>query len=72
MVFHRSLTVATMASTYSFGVTPFGGGLILDLLAVLVGARQEHDVIALHPLVACQCITGHGGVAVADVQLIAG
>ena len=49
-----------------------GGGLILDLLAVLVGARQEHDVIALHPLVACQCITGHGGIAVANVQLIAG
>ena len=49
-----------------------GGGLILDLLAVLVGTRQEHDVIALHPLVACQCITGHGGIAVANVQLIAG
>ena len=39
---------------------------------MLVGARQEHDVIALHPLVACQCITGHGGIAVANVQLIAG
>ena len=48
------------------------GGLILDLLAVLVGAGQEHDVIALHPLEARQRIAGHGGVAVADVQLIAG
>ena len=48
------------------------GGLVLDLLAVLVGAGQEHDVAALHPLEACQCVAGHGGVAVADVQLVAG
>ena len=48
------------------------GGLVLDLLAVLVGAGQEHDVVALHPLEACQCVAGHGGVAVADVQLVAG
>ena len=48
------------------------GGLILDLLAVLVGAGQEHDVIALHPLEAGQRVAGHGGVAVADVQLVAG
>ena len=46
--------------------------LFLDLLAVLVGAGQEHDVAALHPLEACQCVAGHGGVAVADVQLVAG
>jgi hypothetical protein len=39
---------------------------------VLVGAGQEHDVVALHPLEACQCVAGHGGVAVADVQLVAG
>jgi len=48
------------------------GGLVLDLLAVLVGAGQEHDVIALHPLEACQCVAGDGGIAVADVQLVAG
>ena len=48
------------------------GSLILDLLAVLIGAGQEHDVVALHPLEAGQRIAGHGGVAVADVQLIAG
>ena len=48
------------------------GSLILDLLAVLIGAGQEHDVVALHPLKAGQRIAGHGGVAVADVQLIAG
>ena len=48
------------------------GGLVLNLLAVLVGAGQEHDVAALHPLEACQRVAGHGGVAVADVQLVAG
>ena len=48
------------------------GGLVLDLLAVLVGAGQEHHIIPLHPLEAGQCVTGHGGVAVADVQLVAG
>ena len=36
------------------------------------GAGQEHDVIALHPLETGQRIAGHGGVAVADVQLVAG
>ena len=48
------------------------GSLVLNFLAVLIGAGQEHDVIALHPLEACQCVAGHGGVAVADVQLVAG
>ena len=48
------------------------GGLVLDLLAVLIGAGQEHDFLALHPLEAGQRIAGHGGVAVADVQLVAG
>ena len=33
---------------------------------------EEHDVVALHPLEAGQRIAGHGGVAVADMQLIAG
>ena len=49
-----------------------GGGLILDLLAVLVGARQVHDVVALHALIARNGVAHNGGVAVADVQLIAG
>ena len=48
------------------------GGLVLNFLAVLIGAGQEHDVVALHPLEAGQCVAGDGGVAVADVQLIAG
>ena len=48
------------------------GGLVLDLLAVLIGAGQEHDVIALHPLEACQCVAGDSSIAVADVQLVAG
>jgi len=48
------------------------GSLVLNLLAVLVGAGQEHDVIALHPLEAGQRIARHSGVAVADVQLVAG
>ena len=48
------------------------GGLILNLLAVLVGAGEEHHLFALQPLEAGQRIAGHGGVAVADVQLIAG
>ena len=48
------------------------GSLVLNFLAVLVGAGQEHDVIALHPLEACQCVAGDSGIAVADVQLVAG
>ena len=48
------------------------GGLVLDLLAVLIGTGQEHDVIALHPLEACQCVAGDSGIAVADVQFVAG
>ena len=44
-------------------------GLVLDLLAVLIGARQEHDVAALQPLVAGHGIGGHGAVGVANVQL---
>ena len=46
-------------------------GLVLDLLAVLVGAGQEHDVVALQALVAGHGVGGHGAVGVADVQLIA-
>ena len=54
------------------GLHPGGRGLVLDLLAVLVGAGQEHHVVPLLALEAGQRVTGHGGVAVADVQLVAG
>ena len=47
-------------------------GLGLDLLAVLVGAGQEHDVVALQALIAGDGVGGHGAVAVADVQLVRG
>ena len=47
-------------------------GLGLDLLAVLVGARQEHDVIAAQALVAGDRVGRHGAVGVADVQLVRG
>ena len=49
-----------------------GLDVVLDLLAVLVGAGQEHHVVPLLALEAGQRVTGHGGVAVADVQLVAG
>ena len=49
-----------------------GLGLVLDLLAVLVGARQEQHVAAGEPLVAGHGIGGHGAVGVADVQLVGG
>ncbi|MPM97713.1 hypothetical protein SDC9_144890 [bioreactor metagenome] len=45
-------------------------GLCLDLLTVLVGAGQEHDVIAVEPLIAGNRIGGNGAVGVADVQLV--
>ena len=47
-------------------------GLRFDLLAVLVGAGEEHHVIALQALVAGDGVGGHGAVAVADVQLVRG
>ena len=43
-------------------------GLVLNLLAVLVGAGEEHHVIAAQPLVPCHGVGGHGAVGVADVQ----
>ena len=49
-----------------------GLGLVLDLLAVLVGARQEQHVAAGKPLIAGHGIGGHGAVGVADVQLVRG
>ena len=47
-------------------------GLVLDLLAVLVGAGEEHHVAAGEPLVPGHGVGGHGAVGVADVQLVAG
>ncbi len=49
-----------------------GLGLLLDLLAVLVGAGEEHHVIALQALVAGDGVGGHGAVGVADVQIVRG
>ena len=47
-------------------------GLGFDLLAVLVGAGEEHDVEALQALIAGDGVGGHGAVAVADVELVGG
>ena len=47
-------------------------GLILDLLTVLVGAGQEHDVVSLEPLVPGHGVGGHGAVGVADVETAGG
>ena len=49
-----------------------GLGLVLDLLAVLVGAGQEHDVIACQALVARHRVGRYGAVGVADVELVGG
>ena len=49
-----------------------GFGLIFDLLAVLVGAGQEHDVIARQALVARHRVGRYGAVGVADVELVGG
>ena len=49
-----------------------GLGLLLDFLAVLVGAGQEHHVIAAQALVAREGVGGDGAVGVADVQLVRG
>ena len=45
--------------------------LALYLLAVLVGARKEINVIPHEPLIARHRVCGDGSVSVADVQLIA-
>ena len=47
-------------------------GLVLNLLAVLVGAGEEHHVVALEPLVPGHGVGGHGAVGVADVELVRG
>ena len=46
--------------------------LRLDLLAVLVGAGEEHHVEALQTLIAGDGVRRHGAVAVTDVQLVGG
>ena len=50
----------------------FGRGLVLNFLPVLIGARQIHHIIALHALIPRDGVADDGGVAVADVQLVAG
>ena len=47
-------------------------GLVLNLLAVLVRACEEHDVVALETLVPRHGVSGHGAVGVADVELVRG
>ena len=71
--FHRSLTPLALDDVIDELLRRNAGllGLALDLLAVLVGAGQEHDVVALQPLVAGHGVGSHGAVGVADVQLIA-
>ena len=44
--------------------------LLLDFLTMLIGAGEEHDVLALQPVIPGQSVGGHGAVGVADVQLI--
>ena len=51
---------------------PASLALVLDLLAVLIGAGEEHDIVALEALVAGHGIGGHGAVGVADVELVGG
>ena len=47
-------------------------GLVLNLLAMLVRACEEHDVVALETLVPRHGVSGHGAVGVADVELVRG
>ena len=47
-------------------------GLVLDLLAVLVGSGEEHHVAPGQPLIAGHGVGGHGAVGVADVELVRG
>ena len=54
------------------GGDPGALGLVLDLLAVLVGAGEEHNLLALEPVVAGDGVGGHGTVGVADVELVRG
>ncbi|MPM37990.1 hypothetical protein SDC9_84613 [bioreactor metagenome] len=45
-------------------------GLALNFLTVLVGAGQEHDVVALKPFKAGHGVGGNGAVGVADVEIV--
>ena len=44
-------------------------GLVLDLLTVLIGAGEEHHVVALEPLEPGHGVRCHGAVGVPDMQL---
>src|SRR3546814_8607419 len=46
------------------------GRRLLDLLAMLVGAGEEIDVIAVEPLEAGQHVAGERGVGMPDVRII--
>ena len=48
------------------------GSLLLDFQAVLVGACQEHHVIALHSSVPRDGVAGDGRVAVSDMRIARG
>ena len=72
---HRSSTPfspVTMLSTNCWGGDAGLAGLVLNLLAVLVRACEEHDVVALETLVPRHGVSGHGAVGVADVELVRG
>ena len=49
---------------------PRGLRLLLNLLAVLVRAGEEHHVVPLNPFIPRHGIRHHGAVSVADVQII--
>ena len=49
-----------------------GLGLVLDLLAVLVGAGEEHDIAAGESLIASHSVSGHRAVGMANVELVGG
>ena len=44
-------------------------GLVLNLLAVLVGAGKEHHIVTLQPLEPGHGVGSHGAVGVADMKL---
>ena len=46
--------------------------LVLDLLAMLIGAGEEHDIAAGEPLIAGHGVSGHRAVGVSDVELVGG
>ena len=69
---HRVPDLADLAGNpVDIGLGGDAGGLrlLLDLLAVLVGAGAEEDVVALHPLVAGDRVGEDDLIGVADVGL---